>query len=134
MTKSKDEIELELYKHLSDRPDDVGDLAMSARAKVLKMAPGCNELIYNSYAVSNVFTFTEKLGQAFIHIATYANHVNLGFNRGVLLDDESEILKGTGKMIRHIRLESKSTIKQKAVTELIRLAIEQGKELAANGR
>ena len=106
---------------------------MAARTQVLKMAPGCNELIYSSYAVSNVFTFSGKLGQAFIHIATYANHVNLGFNRGVLLDDETGVLKGTGKMIRHIRLESKTTIKNKAVIRLVRLAIEQGKELAAEG-
>lgn len=97
---------------------------------MLKLAPGCSELLYQSYAVSDVFSYTHKLGQAFIHIATYAKHVNLGFNRGALLKDSKELLRGSGKLIRHVRLESKATLKSSPVLQLIRLAIEEGREQA----
>lgn len=132
MNEKPEDIVFKLCEHLSDRPDSVVEIALAAQAAVLKFVPNCKQLIYNSYAVSNVFTFSGKLGQAFIHIATYENHVNLGFNRGTLLDDPSKMLNGTGKLIRHIRLESKDTIKKKEVTKLIQLAIEQGRELVEN--
>jgi len=48
------------------------------------------------------FSFTGKQGLGFIHIATYANHVNIGFDRGTELEDPDELLRGTGKLIRHI--------------------------------
>lgn len=124
------DVEKLLYKLMDDRPDSVANIAIAARRTVLEMAPGCSELVYKSYAVSEAFTFTGKLGQAFIHIATYSGHVNLGFNCGADLIDEQELLKGSGKHIRHIRLESESKLRRAPVKQLIRLAIEQGREMA----
>ncbi len=72
---------------------------------MLKIA-GVQRANLETYCVSNAFTFTGKQGQGFIHIATYAGHVNLGFDRGTELDDPDEKLKGTGKLIRNIRLNS----------------------------
>ncbi len=122
--------ELLLRKALGERSDAVCERAVKARAAVLKAAKGCSEMLYQSYAVSNVFTFTGKLGQAFIHIATYANHVNLGFNQGASLDDEHGILAGTGKAIRHIRLDDDRTISDSQVKALIKQAVKQGRSMA----
>lgn len=122
--------ELTLRELMQSRRDEVTEIALAARNAVLKSSGPCSELIYETYAVSIAFTFTGKLGQAFIHIATYANHVNLGFNRGVDLDDPDGLLKGTGKKIRHLRLESSSDLKRKPVKNLISAAIAQGWAMA----
>ena len=126
--------EFVLRELLAERSDAVVEIALATRESVLKLANKGNdevsELLYVTYCVSDAFTFTGKLGQGFIHIATYANHVNLGFNRGAELEDPDGSLNGTGKLIRHIRINSKSELKSKPVKNLIAAAVQQGKELA----
>ena len=129
-------IEQILRELMQDRPEQVVRTALAARNAVLKLAGECSELIYETYCISNAFTFTGKQGQGFIHIATYANHVNLGFDRGTELEDPEDLLQGTGRLIRHIRLNGVSDVKRGEVAELIRGAVQQGLTMAElkNGR
>jgi hypothetical protein len=106
------------------------DIASAARKAVLKAAGKCSELIYETYCISNAFTFTGKQGGGFIHIATYSEHVSLGFDHGTELDDRNGLLKGTGRLIRHIRLSSAADVKGDAVTALIENAVKLGLALA----
>ncbi len=130
MTEAKTQTELILRELMRDRKEEVVKIALAARKAVLKIAGKCSELIYETYCVSNAFTFTGKQGQGFIHIATYAGHVNLGFDRGTELDDPDEKLKGTGKLIRHIRLNSIADVRDDSVIQLIAQAVSQGRTMA----
>lgn len=123
-------VEMRLFELLADRPKHVSELAIELRRLVSKLAGKSSELLYKTYAVSNVFTFSGKLGQAFIHIATYSEHVNLGFNQGTRLEDPDGILEGSGKLIRHIRIDSIAAAKKNHVKKLIRAAIELGRKMA----
>jgi hypothetical protein len=130
MVGSKNETELILRELMQGRQEDVIKIALSARKAVLKVAGKCSEIIYETYCISNAFTFTGKQGQGFIHIATYAEHVNLGFDRGTELDDPCKRLAGTGKLIRHIRLKSIVDTRDPAVVRLIEQAVNQGRIMA----
>lgn len=130
MAGSKNETELILRELMRGREEDVIKIALAARKAVLKAAGKCSEIIYETYCISNAFTFTGKQGQGFIHIATYAEHVNLGFDRGTELDDSDSRLAGTGKLIRHIRLKSIADSRDPAVVRLIEQAVEQGRAMA----
>lgn len=130
MTESKTSTEVVLRELMQDRNEEVVKIALAARKEVLKAAGKCSELIYETYCISNAFTFTGKQGQGFIHIATYAEHVNLGFDRGTELVDPHEKLKGTGKLIRHVRLNSLADVKDQAVLQLIAQAVAQGRTMA----
>jgi hypothetical protein len=123
--------ELILRQLLRDRPDQITDIALAARQLVLKCAGDCCEMIYEVYCISDAFSFTGKLGQAFIHIATYGRHVNLGFNRGAELNDPHGRLQGTGKLIRHIRLGSLEEVAQRDIQHLVMAAVAQGRQMAA---
>lgn len=125
-----DEVEGRFLEELASRPDDIVDLAMMTRRAVAKTASGCSEILYHTHAVSLVFSFTGKLGQAFIHIAVYEKTVNLGFNQGTSLEDEAGLLEGTGKSIRHVPITSAATLRKKGVKVLVREAVEQGLEMA----
>ena len=131
MTGNKQQTELILRELMQDRPDEVVTAALAARKAVLKLAGECSELIYETYCISNAFTFTGKQGQGFIHIATYAKHVNIGFDRGTELEDPDGLLAGTGKLIRHIRLSNASDVKRDSILRLIEAAVEQGRTMAA---
>ncbi len=130
MAESKTQTELILRDLMRGRKEEVVKIALAARKAVLKTAGKCSELIYETYCISNAFTFTGKQGQGFIHIATYAGHVNLGFDRGTELDDPDAKLTGTGKLIRHIRLNSVADVRNDSVIQLIEQAVSQGREMA----
>lgn len=130
MAGSKNETELILRELMRGREEDVIKIALAARKAVHKAAGKCSEIIYETYCISNAFTFTGKQGQGFIHIATYAEHVNMGFDRGTELDDSDSRLAGTGKLIRHIRLKSIADSRDPAVVRLIEQAVDQGRAMA----
>jgi hypothetical protein len=61
----------------------VAKLFLATRRAVLAAAPRANELIYDAYnAVSCAYSFSDRLKEAFCHVAAYPRHVNLGFDRG----------------------------------------------------
>ncbi len=122
--------ELVLRELMRDRPEAIVRIALAARKAVLRSAGKCSELIYETYCISNAFTFTGKQGQGFVHIATYAQHVNLGFDRGTELEDPDGLLQGTGKLTRHIRLNQVADLKQASVANLIEGAVLQGLAMA----
>ncbi len=74
-------------------------------------------MIFLSYVVGDVFTFTGGSGTGFIHVVAYANHVNLGFLLGAGLDDPKALLEGSGKKIRHIRIEASAELCRKPVRD-----------------
>ncbi len=129
-----DSIECILRELTADRPEEVVRTALAARKAVRKAAGPCSEIIYETYCISNAFTFTGRQGQGFIHIATYASHVNLGFDRGAELSDPEQLLQGTGRLIRHIRLAGVADLKRPAVAALIQGAVQQGLELAVKSK
>lgn len=55
-------------------------------------------------------------------IPNYTNHLNLGFNKGTLINDPDALLQGTGKLIRHITFEKASDFRNDKVKELIKTA------------
>jgi len=104
---------------LRGRDESLASLARAARAVVLTEAPHSCELIYDACALSVAFSWSEALGDAFCHVAVYRNHVNLGFNRGTELDDPESLLRGTGKLIRHLRLNDPADLEQPELLALV---------------
>ena len=110
----------------------IGRLFLAARALVLRAAPGANELVYDAYnAVSAAYTFSDRLAEAFCHVAAYAGHVNLGFNRGSELPDPAGLLAGGGARIRHVRIDGAGDLRGRALQALLRAAVSQGRGLVA---
>ncbi|MDQ3280015.1 MAG: DUF1801 domain-containing protein [Acidobacteriota bacterium] len=122
--RSKSPLPEALQKILDAYSADVQELFAAARAIVLKEAPDATELVYDSYnAVAAAYSFTGQLKEAFCHVAAYTEHVNLGFNRGAELDDPEGVLRGAGKLIRHIRVHSADDLEPGYVRTLVRQAM-----------
>lgn len=109
--------------HLELKNQELIGLFKDLRAFILEIYPDCNELLYHTHALTAVFSISEKLSDAFCMIPIYSNHLNLGFNKGTLLDDPQHLLIGTGKLIRHIPIEKQCDYRNKKVKELIRSAV-----------
>ena len=118
------ELHPDFWKHLKYKDQELIDLYTDLRNFVLSVHPECNELLYHTHALTSVYSVSEKMGDAFCMIPIYTNHLNLGFNKGTLLDDPSNLLKGTGKLIRHISVNSKNDYRNSDVKQLIKSAID----------
>ncbi len=100
-------------------------LALATRRLILEEAPEASELVYEVYTIADHFTFTERPSDAFVFTTTHANWVNLGFNFGSLLPDPDGLLRGEGKLIRHVRIAQATDLDVPGVRELVRAAISQ---------
>jgi hypothetical protein len=108
---------------------DVADLARAALVQVRTLLPGAVEMVYDNYnALVIGFGPTERASHAIISIALYPRWVNLFFLHGAGLPDPRRLLKGSGKQVRHIRLEDEATLDRPAVRALIASALERAPE------
>lgn len=98
------------------------DLFKDLREYILEIYPDSNELLYHTHALTAVFSISDKLADAFCMLPIYSNHMNLGFNKGTLISDPHKLLTGTGNLIRHIDIESKTDYRNKKVKDLIKSA------------
>ena len=97
------------------------------RDYIIEMYPDCNELLYHTHALTTVFSISEKLSDAFCMIPIYTNHLNLGFNKGTLLEDEHNLLLGTGTLIRHIPIKTENDYRNSNVKKILINAVEFAK-------
>ena len=59
---------------------------------------------------------------AFAYVNAFRVHVNVGFFRGAEIADPEDLLEGTGKFMRHVKLRPDHPINIAALTQLIETA------------
>jgi len=117
-------IHADFLKHLKFKEQSLIDLYIDLREFVLEIHPMSNELLYHTHALTSLYTVSEKMGDAFCMIPIYSNHLNLGFNKGTVINDPKRLLQGTGKWIRHVPIKTISDFRNKDVEALIKFAID----------
>ncbi|PYS05342.1 MAG: hypothetical protein DMG12_08155 [Acidobacteria bacterium] len=109
----------------------ISRLFFASRKVVLEEAPEATELIYDAYnAVTAAYSFTNRLKEAFCHVAAYPKYVNVGFFRGAGLPDPEHLLAGTGTNIRHIRIATIENLQRPGMQNLVRAAVQQARHLS----
>jgi hypothetical protein len=93
-----------------------------------KRVPQALELVYDNY---NFFVIgygpNEKAGDSIFSLAAQAKGLNLCFLQGARLPDPGGLLKGSGNVVRNIRLETAATLDLPEVQSLITVALERAK-------
>ena len=103
---------------------NIQGLTLDLRAFITDLVPEANELIWDNYnAVAIAYSKSERLKDAFCHLAIYSKHVNFGFNRGAELNKCKLELNGKGKLIRHISITNFQSFPKKEVRSLIGEAV-----------
>src|SRR6267378_1950289 len=116
----------ELLSFLRPYSRTICELAISLRRIVIDELAPCYESIYDAYnAVALGYGPTEALKDGICHVAVYAHHVNLGFNHGATLTDPGNILRGSGKQIRHTTLNNSVDLKRPELRDYLRRARQQ---------
>jgi hypothetical protein len=115
----------ELVDFLAPFPDEVQELALGLRERVLTVMPNAHEFVWDATnAVSLAYTPTTRWQDSVVHIASYAKWVNLGFNEGASLEDPLGILVGTGAHIRHVRFAAIGDLAAPWLDDYLRAALD----------
>jgi hypothetical protein len=107
------------------------EIAATTRACLAKMRqrlPGAAVLIYDNYnSLAVGFGPSEKASEAIFSIVPYPRWILLFFLQGAGLPDPHGLLKGSGKVVRSIRIESAEDLDKPAIRELMAVALQNAK-------
>src|SRR5882762_8815083 len=107
--------------------------AMAARIRAVRKVmrrrvPNAIELVYDTYHFFVIgYGPNERPSDAIFAIAAQAKGVGLCFLQGAKLPDPAGVLKGSGNVVRSIRLESVTTLDRPEVRALMKTALENAK-------
>lgn len=85
-------------------------------AFVRKQVPGVTESI-NPWGIPT-FSYHGELAYFMVHAA----HVTFGFHRGAALPDPQDLLEGTGKSMRHVKIRTLEDLERLGMQELVKAA------------
>jgi hypothetical protein len=116
----------------------------ASNAEAQQIARGLRELIVDVYAevvevpwpkqkVTGYGVGPKKMSEHFCYIGAHSKHVNLGFNFGADLPDPDQMLEGTGKKFRHVKVLDMQALEQSALRSLIESAVEERKSVLGPG-
>lgn len=104
---------------LSLIPRQTRPLVEELRALVREVVPAVKEKPHPGWK-----TFNFDHNGALVAISGYANYASLGCVRGAQLDDPQKLLEGTGKGMRHVKVDKGTEVPREALTALLEQAAE----------
>ena len=103
---------------------EMARLIRAARKKMRERLPRAVELVYDNY---NFFVIgygpNERPSEAIFSLAAQAKGMSLCFLQGAGLPDPQGLLRGSGNVVRNVRLESAATLDRPAVRALMKAAL-----------
>ncbi len=118
--------EAQLAGFLAKYTPETAALARAVLTKMRARLPGAIELVYDNYnALAVGFGATERTSEVLFSIAVFPRWVSLFFFGALELDDSQKILKGSGKVVRHVVLKSAEALDGPAIQALMAQAIER---------
>ena len=98
---------------LAARPEDLRPLAATWFAQMRQRGDDERELMHDGCPTACIG------GAAFGYVAAFKDHVNVGFFFGALLKDPAQLLDGTGKRGRHVKLRPGREVDAAALARLV---------------
>jgi hypothetical protein len=116
--------ELQLSEFLAKFTPEIAARAEEILIRLRCRFPHAIELVYDNYnALAIGFGPSERARDAIVSIAVFPKWVSLFFLQAKGLPDPTGILKGQGKVAKHIVLPNASTLDEPAIQELIEEAL-----------
>jgi hypothetical protein len=116
--------------------DELMDIAVPAmrsivsrlREIVVDVDPDTVEVVRLGDRAATYGVGPKKMSEGYAYILPHKNWVNLGFYMGVALPDPAELLEGTGKKLRHVKVRSVEDAERPELRALIEQALAERKQ------
>jgi hypothetical protein len=117
----------QLDTFLAKYDPEIAKFARRALVKIRKRLPGAVEIVYDNYnALAIGFGPNERASLAIFSIVLFPRWVNLFFLQGAKLPDPGRRLKGSGNVVRSVRLED-NTLDDLEIQHLMEVAMRRAK-------
>jgi hypothetical protein len=100
-------------------------VAIRLREIIFELDPNVCEVVRLGEKAATYGVGPRKMSEGYAYILPYKNWMNLGFYYGALLVDKTELLEGTGKNMRHIKIHSLEDTVKPEIKELLQLALQE---------
>lgn len=101
---------------LRDHDGDLGTLARTWFDVIRSCGADVRELLHDGHPTACVGD------AAFAYVNAFSRHVNVGFFGGATISDPAQLLQGTGKFMRHVKLAPGTDVDAAALRKLIEAA------------
>ena len=98
------------------------ELARQARALIKVVYPAVVEVPWPNQRVIGYGVGPKKMSEHFCYLSVSKNHINVGFMYGAELPDPNQLLEGSGKLLRHVRISQPEVLENPALRELLEAA------------
>ena len=98
---------------LSDDPAELRSIARLWFTQMRRCGDDVREMMHDGCPVACVED------APFGYVNTFKNHVNVGFFYGALLEDPAGLLEGSGKRMRHVKLQPGADLDAASLRDLI---------------
>lgn len=110
---------------LASAEAESAQIARRLREIIFDVDPDSVEVIYLGYDSASYGIGPKKNSEAYCYIMPQKDRVNLGFYYGVALSDPEEMLEGTGKMLRHVKIRTLEDAEDNQLRALIQDALSE---------
>ena len=101
-------------------PKEMQEIARQIRNLIYEVLPEVVEVVWVPQKNTGFGTGIKKKTEHFCWLMPATNHVNLGFNYGAELPDPNNLLEGTGKLFRHIKIKSIEQLSNKNLIAILK--------------
>ncbi|MAU01044.1 MAG: hypothetical protein CL608_28195 [Anaerolineaceae bacterium] len=112
----------EFEEMLTTASPDVADLARQAKTLIQDVMPDVVEVVWLNQRISGYGVGPKKMSEQFCYIAIFKERINLGFYYGSDLPDPQNLLEGSGKSLRHIKISRREQLENPALRDLVEAA------------
>jgi|SRR6266404_5047145 len=102
--------------------DHARELAYQLRKLIVTVMPDVVEVPWPKMRLASYGVGPKKKSEHFCYISAQKDDVNLGFYYGAELPDPEDLLQGTGKVLRHVKIREVKAIRSRALRKLLELA------------
>jgi hypothetical protein len=107
---------------------EVAATARRAVSEMRKLLPGATQLVYDNYnALAIGFGPSDRASEAIFSIAVFPRWVSLFFLQGAGFADPDRRLKGSGKVVRHVVLDTLAVLDDPEIRSLMNVALNRAK-------
>ena len=115
--------------------DHVRRIAARLRLLICDVYPDVVEVPWPRQRISGYGVGPKKMSEHFCYIGLQRDRVNLGFYHGAVLPDPSDLLGGTGKRLRHVKVSDEAEVEGPSIRALIEASVrEREQTLHSEGR
>ena len=112
----------EFDKILIQATPHVQSLTRQAKALIQEIMPEVVEVAWPTQKIIGYGVGPKKMSEHFCYIAVLKNRINLGFYYGADLADPTNLLEGSGKLLRHVKISQAAQLDDPAFRALVEQA------------